>query len=221
MGKRQVLLPVEDVDWSAVKYEREEIKAPHLTGLQLKLFIRFIESPLGPLIMSFLKKQNKINELLRGTRIPEHPMFRPEFPSQEAEPSVLVMEEENIPTERVESALRCLPSYEPSSHLSGGSSPFLYWKIRDFAYAYRSGLVTPLTVAEHVILGVEEFNNKNPPMPWLVSFSAEEVRKQAEASTKRFEEENPLSILDGVFVAIKDDIDCHPYPTKGGSNMVS
>ncbi|KAK9134194.1 hypothetical protein Syun_013524 [Stephania yunnanensis] len=167
--------------------------------------------------MSFLKKQNKINELLRGTRIPEHPMFRPEFPPQEAEPRVLVMEEENIPTERVESALRCLPFYDPSSHLSGSSSPFLYWKIRDFAYAYRSGLVTPLMVAEHVILGVEEFNNKNPSMPWLVSFSAEEVRKQAAASTKRFEEGNPLSILDGVFVAIKDDIDCHPYPTKGGS----
>ena len=26
---------------------------------------------------------------------------------------------------------------------------------------------------------------------------------------------NPLSILDGIFVAIKDDIDCYPHPSKG------
>lgn len=26
---------------------------------------------------------------------------------------------------------------------------------------------------------------------------------------------NPLSILDGIFIAIKDDIDCYPYPSKG------
>lgn len=26
---------------------------------------------------------------------------------------------------------------------------------------------------------------------------------------------NPLSILDGIFVAIKDDIDCFPHPSKG------
>lgn len=26
---------------------------------------------------------------------------------------------------------------------------------------------------------------------------------------------NPISILDGIFVTIKDDIDCLPHPTKG------
>lgn len=26
---------------------------------------------------------------------------------------------------------------------------------------------------------------------------------------------SPLSILDGIFIAIKDDIDCYPHPTKG------
>jgi hypothetical protein len=35
---------------------------------------------------------------------------------------------------------------------------------------------------------------------------------------------NPLSILDGIFIAIKDDIDCHPHPSKGkqilGSDLV-
>lgn len=25
----------------------------------------------------------------------------------------------------------------------------------------------------------------------------------------------PLSVLDGIFIAIKDDIDCYPHPSKG------
>ncbi|CAL5330202.1 unnamed protein product [Camellia sinensis] len=41
--------------------------------------------------------------------------------------------------------------------------------------------------------------------------------KQAAASTQRFEEGNPLSILDGIFMAIKDDIDCYPHPSKGAT----
>lgn len=30
---------------------------------------------------------------------------------------------------------------------------------------------------------------------------------------------SPLSILDGIFVAIKDDIDCLPHPSKGKSTV--
>lgn len=102
-------------------------------------------------------------------------------------------------------------------------------------------------VAEHIISVIGEFSNKKPPQPLLISFNPEEVRNQAAASTKRFEEGikrrimaftdcvdygrvfqwstmmfvcfgcvgNQLSILDGIFVAIKDDIDCFPHPSKG------
>ncbi|OVA10052.1 Amidase [Macleaya cordata] len=218
MGKKRVMVPMENVDLKSVKYEREVIQAPHLTGFALKLFVWFTEVPvIGSLIISFLKKQNKMNKILRNTVIPERPMFGPEFPPQEPESGVLVVEEDAEPVVRVEAALKCLPPYDPVCHSSIDSSPFLYWKIRDYAHAYRSGHMTPSMVAEHVIMGVEEFNNKKPPMPLLISFDVEEVRKQAAASTLRFKEGNPLSILDGIFVAIKDDIDCSPYPTKGAT----
>ncbi|KAH7518877.1 hypothetical protein FEM48_Zijuj09G0217700 [Ziziphus jujuba var. spinosa] len=45
-------------------------------------------------------------------------------------------------------------------------------------------------------------------------------RKQATASTRRFEEGNPLSILYGIFVAIKDDIDCYPHRTTGATTWM-
>ncbi|MBA0815663.1 hypothetical protein Gohar_000423 [Gossypium harknessii] len=196
--------------------------APHLTGLMLKLFVRMVEAPvLGSLIMSFLKKQNKMVEMLQNTVIPEAPMFKPEFPPQDAEPSVVIVDEERKPEDRVELALKCLPHYDPASCWSGDSLPsFRYWKIRDYAYAYRSKLVTPSMVAEKIISVIEDCNYHKPPTPLLISFDAEDIRKQAAASTRRFEEGNQLSILDGIFMAIKDDIDCYPHPSKGATTWM-
>ncbi|KAL5541242.1 hypothetical protein UlMin_042715 [Ulmus minor] len=222
MGKKLVMVPAEELDWSAVKYEQEEIKAPHLTGFVFKLFVKILEAPLiGSLIISHLKKENKMDELLRRTVIPEAPMFKPEYPPQEPEPAVSVLDEDGKAEDRVELALKCLPHYDPASHLNGDSiTYFRYWKIRDYAHAYRSGIATPSMVAEHIIPVIEEFSRKRPPTPLLISFDAEELRKQAAASTKRFEEGNPLSILDGIFMAIKDDIDCYPHPSKGGTTWM-
>ncbi|TYG85414.1 hypothetical protein ES288_A13G051800v1 [Gossypium darwinii] len=160
-------------------------------------------------------------EMLQNTVIPEAPMFKPEFPPQDAEPSVVIVDEERKPEDRVELALKCLPHYDPASCWSGDSLPsFRYWKIRDYAYAYRSKLVTPSMVAEKIISIIEDCNYHKPPTPLLISFDAEDIRKQAAASTQRFEEGNPLSILDGIFMAIKDDIDCYPHPSKGATTWM-
>ncbi|KAJ4976173.1 hypothetical protein NE237_001279 [Protea cynaroides] len=135
MGKKRAML-LEDVDLTAVKYEHEVIKAPHLTGFKLKLFVWLSEAPLvGSLIMSMLKKQNGMDE-----------------------------------------------------------------------------------VVEKMISATEEINKRKPPIPFLISFNAEELRTQAAASTQRFVEGKTLSILDGIFMAIKDDIDCYPFQTKGGTS---
>lgn len=216
------MVPAKDVDLSTVKYKPEVIQAPHLTGLGFKLFVKLVEAPvIGSLIMSYLKKQNKMDEMLRNTLIPEAPMFKPEFPPQEPEAGVVIVDEDGKPEDRVESALKCLPHYDPAICWNGDSAPsFRYWKIRDYAYAYRSKLVTPSMVAEHIIAVIEEFQKKNPTAPLLISFDKEEVRKQAAASTQRLEEGNPISILDGIFMAIKDDIDCYPHPSKGATTWM-
>ncbi|XP_052878655.1 fatty acid amide hydrolase-like [Gossypium arboreum] len=222
MGKKRVMVPAKELELSTVKYEKETIQAPHLMGSILKLFVRIIEIPIiGSLIISYMKKENNMVEMLQNTEIPEKPMFKPEFPPQEAEPSVVIVDEEGEPTDRVQSALKCLPHYDPASCWSGDTLPsFRYWKIRDFAYAYRSKLVTPSKIAEEIITLVEGCKYHKAPTPLLISFDAEDIRKQAAASTQRFKEGNPLSILDGIFMAIKDDIDCYPHPTKGASTWM-
>ncbi|KAI7745988.1 hypothetical protein M8C21_026852 [Ambrosia artemisiifolia] len=221
MGNKRVMLPATEVDLTTVKYDPGEIEAPEISGLWLKIFVKLVEMPLlGSLIIGQLKKQNKMDQMLRETVIPEPPMFRPEFPPQEPEPGVVFLKEDGKAEDRVDSAVRCLHHYDPDSNHGSDSSPFRYWKIRDYAYAYRQRLTTPSSVAEHVICAIEEFSNKKPPMPLLISFDPEDVRKQAVASTQRFEEGKPLSILDGIFVAIKDDIDCYPYPSNGGTTWL-
>ncbi|XP_020085505.1 fatty acid amide hydrolase [Ananas comosus] len=215
---KRMMTPAEEVDISAVKYDPLRLQAPHLTGFSLKLFVAMMEAPLlGGIITSFLKKQNKIPELLQHTVIPEKPMYRPEYPPQEPEPGVMILDEDRDPVMRLETAVQCLPQYDPSQHWNKDRSSFLYWTIRDYAHAYRSKITTPSIVADHLISAVEEWHSRKPPMPMLIYFSADDVRKQADASTKRFEEGNPISILDGIFMAIKDDIDCYPYPTKGAT----
>ncbi|XP_078179961.1 fatty acid amide hydrolase isoform X2 [Carex rostrata] len=55
-------------------------------------------------------------------------------------------------------------------------------------------------------------------MPMLIYFNPEDVRKQAEVSTSRFVQGKPISILDGIFIAIKDDVDCYPFPSRSGTS---
>lgn len=128
------------------------------------------------------------------------------------------MEEDGKPEERIELALQCLPDYNPGCIWNTDpTAPFRYWKIRDYAYAYRSKLTSPSQVAEHFISAIEESNDRNPLAPLLISYHPDEVRRQAAASTQRFEKGSELSVLDGIFIAVKDDIDCYPYPSKGGT----
>eukprot|EP01018_Ginkgo_biloba_P002379 Gb_15521 [translate_table: standard] len=229
MGKR-IMVPVEQVDIAGVKYQSEKIDAPHLTGFILKLFVWIVESRfVGRAILSALKRQNNmtqhlimgpclLEQLLQNTVIPEAPMFVPQFPPQDLETAVNRVDEGTLPILSVASALECLPSYNASCHWGSNSyDSFLYWTIRDYAHAYRTGRITPSNVAERIILAVEDSNRIDPPMKLFISFDPDEVRKQAAASTRRFEEGNPLSILDGIFIPIKDDIDCYPHPTRGGT----
>ncbi|KAL3515446.1 hypothetical protein ACH5RR_022348 [Cinchona calisaya] len=218
MGNKRVMLPATEVDFHAVKYHYKKIQAPHLTGFWLKLLVKLLEAPFfGPLLISHLKNDNKMVELLRNTVIPECPMFKPEFPPQDLEPGVTSLEEDGKPEDQVELALKCLPQYDSAKTWIADSDAFHYWKIRDYAYAYRSKLTTPSIVAERFIAANEEFDNNKPPTPLLISYDPDDIRNQAAASTQRFDEGKPLSFLDGIFMAIKDDIDCYPHPSNGGT----
>ncbi|KAI5078290.1 hypothetical protein GOP47_0005961 [Adiantum capillus-veneris] len=213
MGQKS-MLPVEDVIMDAVKYQRQKIEAPHLTGYSLKLSTWLLESYLlsGPII-AYTLRANKYTEKLSQTVIPDAPLFAPQFPEQaDLESAVEVCEETTSPQERVEVALKCLPSSFSSSDV-----PFQYWRIRDYARAYRTGSTTPSDVAGRLIEAIEDSQARDPPLGLFISYDSKDIRKQAAESTRRFSEGTPLSILDGIFMAVKDEVDCLPYSTRGGT----
>lgn len=71
----------------------------------------------------------------------------------EPEPGVVGLEEDGKPEDRVEFALKCLPHYDAGICWTGDSIPsFRYWKIRDYAFGYRSGLANPSMVSQYMRL---------------------------------------------------------------------
>lgn len=220
MGKK-IMPPVEQVQSSDVKYESQKIEAPHLTGYSLKLSTWLLESHLaGSWIISNMLRANRYTEKLSHTVIPDAPMFVPQFPPQaaEVEAAVKVVEENRSPSARVGVALECLPPITSAGWEAEKSDvPFQYWRIRDYAHAYRTRSITPLDVADRLIAAVEDSQRREPPMSFFISFDSKDIQKQAAASTRRFAEGSPLSILDGVFMAVKDEIDCLPYDSRGGT----
>ncbi len=81
----------------------------------------------------------------------------------EPEQGVLLLGDDRDPVDRVEEALHCLPPYDPSLRWPAGDKPpFLYWKIRDFAHAYRSGITTPSVVSSPIGLNKSLFSSLPP-----------------------------------------------------------
>lgn len=76
----------------------------------------------------------------------------------EAEHDVVIVGEDESPVDRLEIALKCLPQYDPSlSFHTDPSSSFRYWKIRDYAFAYRSKLTAPSVVSHFTLFIFSSF----------------------------------------------------------------
>ncbi|XP_042439047.1 fatty acid amide hydrolase-like [Zingiber officinale] len=216
--------PVADVDLgpnSDEFYILADVKAPRVAGLLVKIFVWILESwILGPIVVYFLKKDNKVQRLVSNAVIQEPPLFVPDHDNQDvAEQSVSLVKPNLSPAERVQEAAGCLPASLESS-LHGSPCQFRRWTIRDFARAYRSGETTPLAVAKRFLAAVKESEDPKLQMAFFINFSPDDIIRQAEESAQRFQIGAPISIMDGILVAIKDEIDCLPYPTTGGTTWL-
>lgn len=90
----------------------------------------------------------------------------------------------------------------------------------DFVKAYREGNSTPIEVAKRAIEAIERDDRRHPPMRVFISKNSEEVLAQAEASTERWRKGKPLGPLDGVPVAVKDELDQKGLPTTVGTRFL-
>ncbi len=83
--------------------------------------------------------------------------------------------------------------------------------------AYATGKTTPSAVAERFLAVIADLDRRTPAMRWFISVDAQDVRAQAQASTARWAQGRPLSVLDGVVVPVKDEVDQRGHRTTAGT----
>jgi len=178
-------------------YELKSLKLPKLTGAGLSAFTAAVENPASrALLLGGLLENGGIPKLRRIT-MQEPPTL---YPLVQPEQAALV---EQAP-------------FEP------GSPPkdFTYLTARDYAKAYRDGTISPVEVAERVLAAIDLSEQGNTPLRAFIAIDRQDVMAQAQAAQERIRSGHPLSLLDGVPVAIKDEIDMIPYPTTVGTRFL-
>ncbi len=175
------------------EYELKSLDLPKLTGAALKAFTAAVENPLTrPLLLPGLLENGGIPKLRRIT-VDEPPTFYPLVAGEgPAEPPV---------------------AFEP------GAVPadFPYRTARDYTAAYREGRFTPVEAVERVLKAISASEQGGTPLRTFIAIHPEDVMAQARSSTLRLKSGRALSPLDGVPVALKDEIDMKPYPTTVGT----
>jgi len=109
-------------------------------------------------------------------------------------------------------------TFASSSREPPQGPPIRYYSAADYHALYRSGKLTPTNSVEALLLLIRP--DTSPPGAHSVAFLSIEVDlvlKAAEASTLRYKHGKPLGVLDGVPVAVKDEVDLDGYKKTLGS----
>ena len=188
-------------------YNLQRVKAPRLSGLPLKIFTALLENRLTRrlLVPGLLKSSGmKAFRLLEPNVEPTgHP------PLPEAAPSQPWSPEDGI--RLADSAAAAAADHRSPNEPEGLPT------VVDFARAYRSGKVSPEQVARRVVEAIEASHRLTPPLRAIISCHPDDVFRQAAESARRLADGTARSVLEGVPVAIKDEMDLEPYPTTVGT----
>jgi Asp-tRNA(Asn)/Glu-tRNA(Gln) amidotransferase A subunit family amidase len=183
-------------------YTRQPLNAPRLAGAALQAFTAAAETPL---LGRFLKRS-----MLRAAGIPA-------FRAIETRDAAIV-----VPPLPDGGDLR--DAFEHQQRTADGSDqvelPRTSRETCSFTEAYRDGSTTPRDVAERFLEAVAASDRADPALRAFVAIDADDVRRQACESHTRWRESRPLGPLDGVPVAVKDELDQVPYRTTVGTRFM-
>ena len=100
------------------------------------------------------------------------------------------------------------------------SAPFRAESTADFRAAYKEGRSSPEAVARRVLEATAESEALDPPLRVFIAQEEDDLMAQAQASAARWARGEPLGLLDGVPVAVKDELDQAGYPTTVGTSFL-
>jgi Asp-tRNA(Asn)/Glu-tRNA(Gln) amidotransferase A subunit family amidase len=191
-------------------YQKRTVKLPRLAGGAMRAFASALAIPgLGAMLRQQMIKNVGVDELRQ--RSTEAPQWTPArlFP----------------PASNVASNGPAAGRPIDLDAIAGAPTERSPPSVARLASALRSGRADVVDVAERVLAAIQESeqsdgDNKRPPFRFFIAHNPDDVRAQARQSAERHRRGAPLSVLDGVPVAVKDEVDQAGYPTTGGTSFL-
>jgi len=183
-----------------VIYDLEDIEAPILSGFLLKTGA-WLSSNVRPIRSKIASDAHVF--FLRNIQIDAEPTPMPIFHSDQA----------SLPPTNPIELLQTITEKSPEKKVQ-------FCSVLDYYNAYRSGSITPTQIAEAAINLIKQSNERSPPIRAIIKSIDELVLAQAQASTERWTNGTPISILDGVPIAIKDEVHMSAYSTHCGTSFL-
>jgi len=183
-------------------YDLKSVKLPRLTGGGLSLMAGALEVGfLRGILMPSMLKSGGITDF-RALSPEESPTVFPiDYADKKAPP------EEG-------------PDLKALNKIEGSAGTVLFMTARDYAKAYREGKANPEDVAKNALEAIRKADEGSLKLRPFIAVNEGDVMQQARASAERWKDKKPLSVLDGVPVAVKDEVDMVPYPTTVGTKFL-
>jgi Amidase len=182
-------------------YDLQPVRLPRLAGKPFGLFVRLLESRvLGPPLARKMLADLGIPRF-RGLEVDEPPTFQPLWPAAGGE--------------TVTAAPAALPAAAGE-----GIAGFRMPAVADYTAAYGAGRATPEEVAERALAAIAQSDHADPPLRAFLSLAPAQTMADARASTARWRARQPLGPLDGVPLAVKDELDLAGQPTRVGTRFL-
>lgn len=188
-----------------MKYQRNPVKAPRVAGLPLKAFVSALESGVGPVLLNKLVTDSGF-EAFRATPAdgaspvqvplpPGPPPAEPQSPQAQAERAVQASGAPFAGLERLET-------------------------VAAYARAFREG-ADPVSVVRRLHTAIERLDGGDERMGFFISRKPDEVLRDAQASLARLRGNTPRSVLEGVPVVLKDEVDLAGFATTLGTRFLT
>ncbi|EFA83614.1 amidase family protein [Heterostelium album PN500] len=192
------------------KYDLVKIVTPRIYGSTLKVGVFMAESSLFKnMFIGTMMKKNGFTELFA------HKLSLPVTPF----PHELLMDIAKPYEYKTYGAQEFLKDVEgikeSMKHIANQANTTL-----GFYRAFQEGKTDPVAVASTFLLVQKQSDEMKPPLGAFIAVNDDDVLEQARASQQRWKQGTPLSILDGVPVSIKDEVDQRGYKTTCGTSFL-
>jgi Asp-tRNA(Asn)/Glu-tRNA(Gln) amidotransferase A subunit family amidase len=184
-------------------YERQPVVAPRVSGAPLKIFVNALENALtGETVLGKLVKDSGI-ERFRATPAPGASPIQIPLPLDAAAPA------QAAPAPEVAAEAAALPEVALGMRFE---------TVARFAEAYRAGKTDPVKVLEKLSPQLARIDEE---LALFIVRTTDQARVQATEAAERLRKGEARSVLDGVPVVIKDEVDMAGFPTTLGTRFMA